>query len=239
MSMAFKSKANSSIYTTSKDDLDNKYKFDEFYTIFKENQINDKIINKNRTMSNANQSRNNNYFTMINRNKNKKKNMSQQNSIININSYQTKNYSTNNLRKKYQNNSGKPNLISSTRKNQRYKLNNYYGNSFNITNNTYNMNKNNIMINLGQKNANVSLEKIKVQKKLYEYQKLIDQKLNELIKGKYPQIKNKKLTFQLRQNSSPNIVINNCNNSQIKANQALMGLDYYLKKKKKKIYRKI
>ena len=28
-------------------------------------------------------------------------------------------------------------------------------------------------------------EKLKVQKKLYEYQKLIDQKLNELIKNKH------------------------------------------------------
>ena len=44
MSLAFKSKANSSIYTTSKDDLDNKNKLDEFYTIFKENQIKIKQI---------------------------------------------------------------------------------------------------------------------------------------------------------------------------------------------------
>ena len=45
------------------------------------------------------------------------------------------------------------------------------------------MNKNNIMINFNQKNtnSNVNIEKLKVQKKLHEYQKLIDQKLNELI----------------------------------------------------------
>jgi len=233
MSLIFKSKANSSIYTTSKDDLDNKQKLDEFYTIFKENQINDNIINKNRTMSNVYQSRNNNFFTMINRNKNKKNNLSQHNTIININSYQSKNYSTNNLRKNYPN-SRKTNIMNSTRKKQNYKLNNFNGSSFNITNNTYNMNKNNIMINLGQKNGNVSLEKIKVQKKLYEYQKLIDQKLNELIKNKYPHVKNNKLTYQLRQNSSPNIYLNNYNNSQRKMNQSIIGLDYYLKKSKKK-----
>ena len=233
MSLAFKSKANSSIYTTSKDDLDNKNKLDEFYTIFKENQINDNIINKNRTISNVYQSRNNNFFAMINRPKNKKNNLSQQNTIININSYQSKNYSTNNLRKNYPN-SRKTNIMNSTRKKQNYKLNNFNGSSFNITNNTYNMNKNNIMINLGQKNANVSLEKIKVQKKLYEYQKLIDQKLNELIKNKHPHVKSNKLTYQLRQNSSPNIYLNNYNNSQRKINQSIIGLDYYLKKSKKK-----
>ena len=233
MSLAFKSKANSSIYTTSKDDLDNKNKLDEFYTIFKENQINDNIINKNRTISNVYQSRNNNFFAMINRPKNKKNNLSQQNTIININSYQSKNYSTNNLRKNYPN-SRKTNMMNSTRKKQNYKLNNFNGSSFNITNNTYNMNKNNIMINLGQKNANVSLEKIKVQKKLYEYQKLIDQKLNELIKNKHPHVKSNKLTYQLRQNSSPNIYLNNYNNSQRKINQSIIGLDYYLKKSKKK-----
>ena len=41
ISIAFKSKANSSLYTSSKDDnidYNNKYKFDEFYTIYKENQ---------------------------------------------------------------------------------------------------------------------------------------------------------------------------------------------------------
>ena len=170
---------------------------------------------------------------MINRNKNKKNNLSQHNTIININSYQSKNYSTNNLRKNYPN-SRKTNIMNSTRKKQNYKLNNFNGSSFNITNNTYNMNKNNIMINLGQKNGNVSLEKIKVQKKLYEYQKLIDQKLNELIKNKHPHVKNNKLTYQLRQNSSPNIYLNNYNNSQRKMNQSIIGLDYYLKKSKKK-----
>ena len=61
MSMAFKSKANSSLYTSSKDDnidYNNKYKFDEFYTLFKENQNQnyENALNKNRTMSNINYS---------------------------------------------------------------------------------------------------------------------------------------------------------------------------------------
>ena len=47
LSMVLKSKANSSIYTSSKDDIDNnnKFKFDEFYTIFKDNiKSEEKII---------------------------------------------------------------------------------------------------------------------------------------------------------------------------------------------------
>ena len=54
------------------------------------------------------------------------------------------------------------------------------------------MNKNNIMINFNPKNVNVNIEKLKVQKKLSEYQKLIDQKLNELILSKHPHIKGNK-----------------------------------------------
>ena len=53
----------------------------------------------------------------------------------------------------------------------------------NITNNNYNMNKNNVMINLSTNivSDNLNLEKLKVQQKLVEYRKLIDQKINELM----------------------------------------------------------
>ena len=90
ISLLLKSKANSSIYTTSKDDVDsNKYKYDDFNNVYKE-----------KTMSNFNQSRNNNLFTLLNRHKIKNNNINQSNTIININSYLSKNYSTNNLKKK-------------------------------------------------------------------------------------------------------------------------------------------
>ena len=232
LSMVLKSKANSSIYTSSKDDIDNnnKFKFDEFYTIFKDNQNNNDNIKK--TMSNIKQSRNNNFFSIINRHINKKNGISQQNTIININSYQQKNYSTNNLRKNNSNNNRNKNFINSNR-NKNYKLNSHNNSSLNITNNTYNMNKNNIMINY-PKNVNVNIEKLKVQKKLSEYQKLIDQKLNELILSKHPHIKGNKNTLHIRHNSSPNIYINNYYNSQRKYNTSVVGLEYYLNRKKKK-----
>ena len=237
ISVAFKSKANSSLYTSSKDDIDNKYKFDEFYTVYKENQNNENASNKNRNKSNIRPSRNNNnnYFTIVNKQMDKKHNMSQQNTIININSYLQKNYSTNNLKKNSSNNSKKK-FINSNRQKQAYKLNSNNSNSFNITNNTYNMNKNNIMINFNPKNINsdMNLEKLKVQKKLQEYQKLIDQKLNELINKKNHRTKNNKYILHIRQNSSPNIYMNNFNNTQKKYNQSLIGINYYLRKNSNK-----
>ena len=235
--MAFKSKANSSLYTSSRDDLDynNKYKFDEFYTIYRENMKNDNNENyKDKTMSNSKPSRNShNFFTLVNRQMNKKNNLSQQNTIISINSYLQKNYSTNNLRKNSSNNRKKENMHSNKRK-QNCKLNSHNSSSFNITNNTYNMNKNNIMINLNPKNEVINLEKLKVQKKLHEYQKLIDQRLNDLIRNKHPHIKSKKYRLNIRQNSSPNIYLNNYNNSKKKYNTSLVGINYYIKKTKQK-----
>ena len=48
----------------------------------------------------------------------------------------------------------------------------------NITNNDYNVQKNNVMINLNS----INIEKMKIQKKLAEYRKLIDEKINSLRK---------------------------------------------------------
>ena len=62
-------------------------KYDDIYNIY--NQNNENIyLNKNRTMSSIKPSRNNNYFTLINKPSNKNNynnNISQQNTIININ----------------------------------------------------------------------------------------------------------------------------------------------------------
>ena len=49
----------------------------------------------------------------------------------------------------------------------------------NITNNNYNVQKNNVLINLN----NINLEKLKLQRKLAEYRKMIDRKINSLKKG--------------------------------------------------------
>ena len=229
-----KSKANSTIYTISKDDFENsnKYKSEELYSLYKDNNNNDNFLSyKNRTMSNINPSRNTNYFTIVNRCSNKNRNN------ISMQCTMAKNFSTNSLRKTKSSIKKNQNLVNSSRKKKNLKQNIYNNNSLNITNNTYNMNKNNIMINLNPKNVNVNIEKLKVQKKLYEYQRLIDQKLNELIKNRHPHMKRgSKGSFHIRRNSSPDIYIKNnmSNNSQRKQNSSVYGLEYYLKKSKKK-----
>ena len=239
LSMLIRSKVNSTFSTIyNKEDLEhtNKLKYDDIYNIYNQNQfVDNNYINKNRTMSNIKPSRNNtNYFTLINKplnkNNNINNNISQQNTIININSYLQKNFSSNSLRKNSSGNYPRKNYIYTSSKKKDINQNNN-NNSLNITNNTYNMNKNNIMINVNPKNinTNMNIEKLKVQKKLYEYQRLIDQKLNELIKNRHYCASNKKSTFHIRRNSSPNY-----NNSQRKNTSSSIGLEYYLKKSKKK-----
>ena len=240
LSMLIRSKANSTFCTVNKDEIDHntKYKYDDIYSIYNQNPNNDNnFVNKNRTMSNIKPSRNNNYFTLVNKPSNKNSNcnlnnnISQQNTIININSYLQKNFSSNNLRKNNSNNRQRKNYINTSSKKKDFKQNSNNNSSLSITNNTYNMNKNNIMINVNPKNisTNMNIEKLKVQKKLYEYQRLIDQKLNELIKNKHYCAKNNKHAFHIRRNSSPNY-----NNSQRKNTSSSIGLEYYLKKNRKK-----
>ena len=152
-----------------------------------------------------------------------------------------KNFSSNSAIKNNSNyssvNNKRNNIINSSRTKKKLKQNMKNNNSLNITNNTYNMSKNNIMINLNPKNVNMNIEKLKVQKKLYEYQRLIDQKLNELIKNRNPHVKrNKKFSFHIRRNSSPDIYIHNKmnNSSQRRQNKTSFGLEYFLRKIKKK-----
>ena len=60
--------------------------------------------------------------------------------------------------------------------------------------------------------------------------KLIDKKLNELIKNRHPNVRrSNKYQIHIRRNSSPNILVSN--RSQRKQNQnsnSLMGLEYFL-----------
>lgn len=234
LSMLIRSKVNSTFCTLNKDDGEhnnnNKQKYEDVYNIYHPNNE----LNKNRTMSNIKPSRNNNnYFTLINNKpSNKNMNVSQQNTLININSYIQKNFGSNSLRKNSSGSNLKKNYTNTSSKKKDFKHSNNSNNnsSLNITNNTYNMNKNNIMINVNPKNisSNMNIEKLKVQKKLYEYQRLIDQKLNELIKNRHYS-KISKNTLHIRRNSSPNY-----NNSQRKNTVSSAGLEYYLKKNRKK-----
>ena len=66
----------------------------------------------------------------------------------------------------------------------------------NITNNNYNVQKNNVLINLD----NAIIEKLKIQKKLAEYHKIIDKKINNLKKDKAKKENkiNRKYSFKKR-----------------------------------------
>ena len=232
-----KSRINSTLYSISKEDFENsnKYKQDELYTLYKENNINNEnnesniLLFKNRTISNPQPSRNANFLKIINRQGNKNptmKNFSSNSAIKNNSNYSSVNNKRNNI-------------INSSRAKKKLKQNMKSNNSLNITNNTFNMSKNNIMINLNPKNVNMNMniEKLKVQKKLYEYQRLIDQKLNELIKNRNPHVKrNKKFSFYIRRNSSPDLYNHNKmnNSSQRRHNKTSLGLEYFLRRIKKK-----
>lgn len=66
----------------------------------------------------------------------------------------------------------------------------------NITNNNYNVQKNNVLINLN----NINLEKLKIQKKLAEYRKMIDKKINNLKRGNYNNHKKTKSLLKKERN---------------------------------------
>ena len=147
-------------------------------------------FNKNKSMSNINPARNNNYFTNINRNSEKEIKLKNKlnNSEINI---------------KNQNVSA---IIPKDSKLS----------TLNISNNDLNMGKNNnVVINVNSNiiNTNINVEKIKVQQKLIEYRKLIDKKLNDLLKNKTNFIKKNQNFANIRRNSSPNF---HCHNSHKK-----------------------
>ena len=229
---AIKSGINSTLYSISKEDFENsnKYKPDELYTLYKENNENNEsniLLFKTKTISNPQPSRNANFLKIINKQANK--NPTMKNFSINSAIKNNSNYSSVNNKRN--------NIINSNRGKKKLKQNMKNNNSLNITNNTFNMSKNNIMINLNPKNVNMNIEKLKVQKKLYEYQRLIDQKLNELIKNRNSHVKrNKKFSFHLRRNSSPDIYIHNKmnNSSQRRHNKTTLGLEYFLRRIKKK-----
>ena len=226
LTMLIKSKMNSTFCTVSKDEQEH-----EFY--FNKNQNGDNLI-KNKTMSNIKPSRNNsNYFTNKPIHKININNLnSQQNTIFNINPYIQKNFSSNSLRKNSSNSNQRKTTINSNNKRRQKRLisnNNNNNSSLSITNNTFNMNKNNILINVNPKNMsnNMNLEKLKVQKRLYEYQKLIDQKLNELMRNRNAYQKSNKNKIYMKR--SPIY-----SHSKKKSNNSVNSVEYLVKKNKKK-----
>ncbi len=87
------------------------------------------------------------------------------------------------------------NDLNSSMKNNLTKL------PYNITNNTINMNNNDVMINfntsiIGGEVDNLKIETKKVKQKLAEYQKMLDMRMDELIKDKKYKISKKQKTFK-------------------------------------------
>ena len=118
-----------------------------------------------------------------NNNKNSSINESISNYIYKINEGEFNN-ELNNISKinsnKKNNNNNNNNISNITNKINKLKI------PVNITNKNYNMNKNNVMINLSTNiiSNNLNIEKLKIQQKLVEYRKLIDEKINELTNNK-------------------------------------------------------
>ena len=81
-----------------------------------------------------------------------------------------------------------------------------------INNNNTNRNNSQVMINVNTNiiNSNGSIEKLKIFKKIKDYHKLFDRKLNEMTRNIIPKsIKRTLSAFQNRRNSSPNFYDNN------------------------------
>jgi hypothetical protein len=97
----------------------------------------------------------------------------------------------------------------------------------NITNNNYNMNKNNVMINLNTNilSNNLQLEQLKIQQRLEDYRKLIDQRIDQLLNSNKKNIAHKKK----RNNNSSSKKYD----IYIKDNVASINSDYQRKTKKK------
>lgn len=158
------------------------------------------------------------YYKYLGKNKNiSMKPIDKNNSASNIylyNSISSSNLSRKKYIYKYDNKNLKQNDISNLSKNANLTRDNSYNNlymknrgyntssksniSYNISNNTFNMNKNNVMINLNTsiKGDNLNIEKLRVQEGLAEYRKLIDLKIDYLMKDK------KRKTFNMRKTNN-------------------------------------
>ena len=141
------------------------YKFNpSFHSSMSNNVINKKIINKKMNLSTFNFSQLD-LSSHINKKKSKKDNNINESVSFFFNKIDEKLYDTNN--------NSRNNMFKNINISNSIKVDHKGKNPVNITNNNYN---NSVLINLNT----INLEKLKLQKKLAEYRKMIDKRINSL-----------------------------------------------------------
>ena len=165
-----------------------------FHSSISESINNRKVINRNTSLSTIN-------YNQLDLNSNLNKKNSKKDKSIN----ESISYFLNKIEESLYNNSNnsRNNLLKNIHFSKSMKLNPKVINPVNITNNNYNPPKNNnVLINLNT----INLEKLKLQKKLAEYRKIIDKKINTLKRGKYLKSsnvsKNKKSSIKMKKSDS-------------------------------------
>ena len=165
-----------------------------FHSSISESINNRKVINRNTSLSTIN-------CNQLDLNSNLNKKNSKKDNSIN----ESISYFLNKIEESLYNNSNnsRNNLLKNIHFSKSMKLNPKVINPVNITNNNYNPPKNNnVLINLNT----INLEKLKLQKKLAEYRKIIDKKINTLKRGKYLKSsnvsKNKKSSIKMKKSDS-------------------------------------
>ena len=162
--------------------------YPNLHSYLNNNVINKKLINKNMSLSTINYNQVDDFSSHLNK-KSSNKNHSVNESISYYLNKIDESLNNNNINNNSRNNFGK------IPKNAKFiNVEKSKGQPVNITNNNYNVQKNNVLINLN----NINLEKLKLQRKLAEYRKMIDRKINSLKKGNI----NKKKTSAYRNGKS-------------------------------------
>lgn len=155
------------------------------------NIINKKLINRNMSLSTIN-------YNQLEYNTNVIKKSSNKNNSVN----ESVSFYLNKFDDSLNNNNSRNNASKISKQTKRLKIDRSKI-PVNITNNNYNVQKNNVLINLN----NINLEKLKIQRKLAEYRKMIDKKINNLKKGSSNKIninKKKKTSLKKKKETSIN-----------------------------------
>lgn len=154
--------------------------YPNLHSYLNNNVIHKKLINKNMSLSTINYNQVDDFSSHLNK-KSSNKNHSVNESISYYLNKIDESLNNNNINNNSRNNFGK------IPKNAKFiNVEKSKGQPVNITNNNYNVQKNNVLINLN----NINLEKLKLQRKLAEYRKMIDRKINSLKKGNINKKKN-------------------------------------------------
>ena len=147
------------------------------------NIIHKKFINRNMPLSTIN-------YNQLEYNTNIVKKSSNKNNSVN----ESVSFYLNKFDDSLNNNNSRNNISKISKQTKRLKIDRSKI-PVNITNNNYNVQKNNVLINLN----NINLEKLKIQRKLAEYRKMIDKKINNLKRGSSNKINiNKKRKTSLK-----------------------------------------